>query len=225
MLLLKSSKPKKLKGILKKRSNDQERCVGMLVSKYDVNHDKTLSEKELKAMLKDLDSTHEPTNKSVKYCMNLIKDQEKNEFWTENVMNVVQRYNTYWREEDLYEGCLKKYVDVSGEFKIPSKQDLKTEMEIIGQEANLSVNESDVDIVMELFEEAKPRVSMSISPTNNVKKTTTEETKTESQRKLEIENKRKKHRIKAALSEWKEAEIEKKKQEEEQRPKSCCLIV
>ena len=83
-------------------------------------------------------------------------------------MNVVQRYNSYWREKICTKGCLKKYVDVVENLKIPSKQDLKTEMEIIGQEANLSVNESDVDIVMNYLRKQNLVFQCQYPPTNNV---------------------------------------------------------
>jgi hypothetical protein len=192
----KKKKEKKLKGILRRRTDGEKKCIAMLVDYYDENQDKSLNKDEMKKMLRDLDSTHEPTDESLNSCLKLITGQEKDELWAENVMGLVQRYHSYWHMEDYYEQRFKKY-EKDGKFKF-TKDDLKTEMEALAENNDIIVEMDDVDIVMSTLTDGK------VGNNNNYEK----------------------HQVKAALSQWKFMELEQKKDEENvTSTRACCTIM
>ena len=121
----------------------------MLVQKYDFDGNKTLGQTELKSMLGDLDSTHEPTDESMKACLKLIKSTEKNEYWASSVMEIIERYNSYWHDDDYYEEILKKYEVDESSLRIPDQNEFIGILKQMSENFGISYTTGDLIIFMD----------------------------------------------------------------------------
>ena len=212
-------KTRRLKGILKRRTNQTEKCVAMLVQKYDFDGNKTLGQTELKSMLGDLDSTHEPTDESMKACLKLIKSTEKNEYWASSVMEIIERYNSYWHDDDYYEEILKKYEVDESSLRIPDQNEFIGILKQMSENFGISYTTGDLIIFMDLLTNLEQMAT---------KKASTNSAVSSSHVNLNVNNTGvyQKHHVKAALDEWRRIRLEDAK-DEENRSSSCarCIIV
>ena len=191
----------------------------MLVQKYDFDGNKTLCQAELKSMLADLDSTHEPTDESMKACLKLIKSTEKNEYWANSVMEIVQRYNSYWHDEDYYEEMLKKYEVDESSVRVPDQKDFIAILKQISKNFDIRFTTGDLTIFMDLLTNMEQAAAKKASASSAVSSSHVNVD-------LNITGVYRKHHVKAALEEWKRIRIEDAK-DEESRSSSCarCIII